>query len=356
MQPIWYYPAMTSLVAEHHRLSDYDFDLPESCIAQEPTAQRDQSRLMTLDRDADCLEHGLFSEIGRCLVPGDILVVNDTKVFPCRLVARKPGNGRAEIFLLNERGRNVWDALVKGGANKGMRLTLDSGIEAEVTAVHEDGVRTVRFLGIDDIRNALVRIGRTPLPPYIKREATKADCDRYQTVFAQQEGAVAAPTAGLHFTGELLQSLKSRGVEVAAITLHVGPGTFQPVRTEVITGHRMLPERYVISRDSAERINQARSRHNRVIAIGTTSVRTLETASDEKGMVIPGEGSSELFIYPGYSFKAIDAMVTNFHLPKSTLLMLVSAFAGRERTLEAYRTAVAMQYRFYSYGDAMLIM
>lgn len=348
---------MTSSVAEHLRLSAFDFDLPESLIAQEPSPQRDRSRLMVLKRGSDAVEHRVFSDIVEYLLPGDLLVVNDTKVFPCRLLARKPGGGKAEIFLLSERGRNLWDALVKGGVSTGKRLSITAGIEAEIigAGTDTDSLRSILFHGIDDIRTLLPEIGKTPLPPYIKRDPSSEDRERYQTVYAAQEGAVAAPTAGLHFTGELLQRLKTKGIELATITLHVGPGTFRPVKVHTITEHRMLPEHYLIGQAAAASINRAKSEGRRVIAVGTTSVRTIETASRADGTVNAGAGSSELFVYPGYRFKVTDGIITNFHLPKSTLLMLVSAFAGREVTLSAYRTAVAEKYRFYSYGDAMFI-
>jgi S-adenosylmethionine:tRNA ribosyltransferase-isomerase len=353
---IWYYPVMTSPVAENLTLSDFYFDLPESLIAQEPSAQRDCSRLLALDRASGTIAHCIFSDLEQYLVPGDLLVLNDTKVFPCRLLAKKQGGGRAEIFLLSEQGLNLWEALVKGGVGEGKRLRITAGIEAAITGEGSDKVRTVRFHGINNIRTVLPEIGRTPLPPYIKRDADNADRERYQTVYAAHEGAVAAPTAGLHFTQELLRRLKARGIQFAKVTLHVGPGTFLPVRVEKITDHRMLPERYSITGDAAELINNAKAEGRRVIAVGTTSVRTIETAAAGGSRVAPGEGSSELFIYPGYQFTITDGLITNFHLPKSTLLMLVSAFAGRERTLSAYRTAVAGKYRFYSYGDAMVIV
>ena len=347
---------MNSPVTEPLKLSDFDYDLPESLIAQFPASQRDLSRLMVLNRGTTVIEHRIFSEIEQYLVPGDLLVLNDTKVFPCRLPAKKPHGGKAEIFLLTERGPNLWDALVKGGVAEGKHLILSSGIEAEIIADGEEGVRTVRFHGIKDIRDALPEIGKTPLPPYIKRDPSLADKERYQTVYAKQPGAVAAPTAGLHFTEELINKLQAKGVDFATVTLHVGPGTFQPVRVENITEHRLLTERYSISDLAAERINKAKAEGRRVIAVGTTSVRTIETASGTGDAVLAGEGSSKLFIYPGYRFHITSGMITNFHLPKSTLLMLVTAFAGREQILSAYRTAVKERYRFYSYGDAMLIL
>lgn len=346
---------MTSVVAEQLTIADFDFDLPEPLIAQEPSLQRDCSRLLALDRATGSIEHRTFTDIDQYLVPGDLLVINDTKVFRCRLQAKKPGGGRAEIFLLSERETNLWDALVKGGATKGKRLRITACVEAEIMGQGDNNVRTIRFHGTDDIRTILSEIGMTPLPPYIKREADKLDQERYQTVYAAHEGAVAAPTAGLHFTGELLQRLMTKGIEIAAVTLHVGPGTFQPVRVKTISEHRMLPEQYWITEDSAARINCAKAEGRRVIAVGTTSVRTIETAATGSRKVRPGQGSSELFIYPGYGFSITDGIITNFHLPKSTLLMLVSAFAGRERTFSAYRAAITEKYRFYSYGDAMII-
>ncbi len=347
---------MTAPVAEDLKLADFDYELPERLIAQEPSTERDRARLMILSRGSGIVEHRVFLDITEYLLPGDLLVLNDTRVFPCRLQAKKPGNGKAEIFLLVEKERNVWEALVKGGAGVGKRLILARQAEAEIIAELDNGTRLVRFHGIDDIRSVLQELGKVPLPPYIKRETTDRDRERYQTVYATEDGAVAAPTAGLHFTGSLLQALEAKGVEFAKVTLHVGPGTFQPVRTDRIVDHRMLPEQYTITSEAAAAVNRAKVENRRVIAVGTTSVRTLETASSEEGIIVPGRGSSDLFIYPGYRFKIAGGIITNFHLPKSTLLMLVSAFAGRERMLAAYRTAVAEQYRFYSYGDAMLIV
>ncbi len=342
--------------ADQLTLSDFDFALPEALIAQAPAAERDRSRLMVLDRASGAIEHRIFQDIENYLLPGDLLVLNNTKVFPCRLPAKKPGGGKAEIFLLAEQGLNLWDALVKGGVPVGKRLVVDANIEAEVVGGNEDdGTKRVRFHGVPDIRSILTDFGRTPLPPYIKREPTGADLHRYQTVYAAHEGAVAAPTAGLHFTRELLDRLRAKGVGSAMVTLHVGPGTFQPVRVEKITEHKMLPERFDISPDAAEAINRAKSEGRRIIAVGTTSVRTLETAARADGTISPGEGSSRLFIYPGFVFRIVDGIITNFHLPKSTLLMLVSAFAGREKILAAYQEAVEHRYRFYSYGDAMFI-
>jgi S-adenosylmethionine:tRNA ribosyltransferase-isomerase len=347
---------MMSPVSERLRLSDFDFNLPEDLIAQTPAEDRERSRLLVLDRRTGTVSHCIFADIQTLLVSGDLLILNDTKVFPCRIPAKKAGGGKAEIFLLEEKGINLWHALVRGGVDAGKRAVIAAGIEVEVVAEAGEGIKLIRFHGVPDIRARLDEFGRTPLPPYIKREPAARDLERYQTVYARSEGAVAAPTAGLHFTPALLQMLQDRGVKTAMVTLHVGPGTFQPVRATNITEHRMHPERFTIPVEAAEQINRARSEGRRIIAVGTTSVRTLETSAQADGNVHAGEGTSELFIYPGYRFRVVDGMITNFHLPKSTLLMLVAAFAGRENALNAYRAAIGQRYRFYSYGDAMLII
>lgn len=345
---------MSVLASEHLRLSDFDYDLPESLIAQEPSERRDASRLMVLRRGTEAVEHRVFSDLADYLVPGDLLVLNDTKVFPCRLSAVKRGGGKAEIFLLAEQGRNLWDALIKGCSKKGTLLRVAPELDAEIVGDNGDGVKMVRFHGNDDIRDLLHARGKVPLPPYIKREAGDRDRERYQTVYAAREGAVAAPTAGLHFSRELLSVLTARGVEFVVVTLHVGPGTFQPVRVDRIAEHRMPAECYEVSPAAAASLKRAKDEGRRVIAVGTTSVRAIETTA--QAGAFGGAGKSSLFIYPGYTFRVIDGLITNFHLPKSTLLMLVSAFGGRERILSAYRTAVAERYRFYSYGDAMFIL
>ncbi len=344
---------MTS-VSEQLRLSQFDYELPQDLIAQTPPPVRDRSRLLVLDRSTGGVSHCVFSDISDLLRPGDLLVLNDTRVFPCRLVGKKSGGGKAELFLLEETGLNRWKALVRG-VERGKRISVAAGIDAEVADTDDEGVRTVLFHGVTDIRTTLGEIGKVPLPPYIRREAGNDDRDRYQTVYAAREGAVAAPTAGLHFTDRLLASLRNRGIEGVFVTLHVGPGTFRPVRSENISDHRMHPERYEVPAVSSDAINRARCEGRRIIAVGTTTVRTLETASNEDGTVRSGEGVSSLFILPGYRFRAVDGMITNFHLPKSTLLMLVAAFAGHEQVLSAYRVAVRERYRFYSYGDAMFI-
>lgn len=347
---------MKALAVKQLRLSDFDYSLPEYMIAQEPWPARDRSRLMVLERKTGAVKHMIFTDLERHLLPGDLLVLNDTKVYPCRLLAKKKGGGKAEIFLISERGPNWWNALIRGASGVGKRLFLEAGIEAEITDMSTDSTWMVRFHGVHDLREQLPDIGKIPLPPYIKRDSSDADRERYQTVYAVHDGAVAAPTAGLHFTHELLQKLALKGIESVTVTLHVGPGTFQPVRTDVINEHRMQAEKFLISEKSASSINKAKAEGRRIIAVGTTSVRTIETAAQGSDNVLPGEGTSELFIYPGYRFQMTDGMITNFHLPKSTLIMLVSAFAGRQHIFSAYRQAIAAKYRFYSYGDAMLII
>lgn len=345
-----------STMSPQRTLSDFDYFLPEELIAQVPVPERDRSRLLVLERPRGSITHHIFGNIGAFLRRGDLLVLNDTRVVPCRIPARKPGGGKAELFLLEEEGVNLWRALVRGSIGTGGTLSLAESISADILAVDGDGVRTIRFHGIPDIRCVLEEIGKVPLPPYIRREPSAEDVSRYQTIYAACDGAVAAPTAGLHFTGRLLRALEEKGVGTAMVTLHVGPGTFQPVRSEDLSSHRMHAERYSVPEGTAERIARTRREGGRVVAVGTTAVRTIETAADEHGAVRPGDGVTDLFILPGYRFRAVDGMITNFHLPKSTLLMLVSAFAGREYARDAYASAVRERYRFYSYGDAMLIL
>lgn len=342
------------------KLSDFDFALPEELIAQEPLAQRDASRLLVLDRSRAELEHRTFRELGQFLRPGDLLIANDAKVIPARLIGTKVATGgKVELLLceaLDEK-QTRWRAL--GQASKalrpGMRLRFEGGLEAELEADAGEGAYDVRLLA-DDVPAAIARAGQLPLPPYIRRAPEASDLTRYQTVYASRGTAAAAPTAGLHFTPELIAELKGQGVRFTTLTLNVGPGTFLPVRTENILEHRMHAERFEIPEDTAREIREARARGSRVIAIGTTSLRALEAAANDDRTVRAGPASAELFIYPGFKFRVVDAMVTNFHLPKSTLVMLVSALAGRERILAAYEEAVRRRYRFFSYGDAMLIL
>jgi S-adenosylmethionine:tRNA ribosyltransferase-isomerase len=347
------------------RVSDFDFDLPEELVAQEPAPERDRSRLLVVDRAAGTLTDAVFGEIGRWLGAGDLLVVNDTRVFPARLVGRRePSGGRVELFLVREEGGGVWEALARPAARlrPGDLVAFGEGkerIEADVVDRRDGGRRAVRFRDYERFWERLELWGRTPLPPYIRRgesEDARLDRDRYQTVYARERGAIAAPTAGLHFTPGLLDALEAKGVERTAVTLHVGYGTFQPVRVEVVEEHRVEPELYEVGAGAAAAVTRAKAEGRRVVAVGTTTTRALESATDEAGRLSPGRGVADLFIYPGYTFRAVDALVTNFHLPRSSLLMLVAAFAGRELVLEAYRHAVRERYRFYSYGDAMLVV
>lgn len=351
-----------------YTLDDYDYPLPESLIAQTPAPDRDGSRLLHLDRGAKTLSHRSFGDIVHLLRPSDILVVNDTKVIPGRLFGQKETGGKAELLILDYGERKtgesddknpVYRCLIKTSkqARAGTTIHFVEGLQAEVLDF-SDGVYTVRFSTTGPFDALLEKIGHMPLPPYIKREKhhpDEEDRERYQTVYARSEGAIAAPTAGLHFTREILSDLRKKKVSIATITLHVGYGTFVPVRVDDIRDHRMHEEWYNISRETAGLVNRAKDDGRRVVAVGTTSMRTLEYATDSNGFLTPGCGRCDLFIYPGYAFKMVDAMITNFHLPRSTLLMLVSAFAGRENILCAYEKAVAERYRFFSYGDAMLI-
>ena len=333
---------------------DFDYDLPAASIAQEP-APRGESRLLVLDRQGP-ERHSRVSDLPRLLRPDDLLVLNDTRVIPARLYGRSAGGGRMEILLIEPVAEREWDALIKPGrrARPGAIIELDEGLAAEVIDKREDGRHRLRFT--EPIEPHLDRLGHIPLPPYIHRPDTDEDRERYQTVFARQPGAVAAPTAGLHFTARLLEEIAAAGVEIARVTLHVGIGTFKPVSAERIEEHRMESERYEIGEETAGAIRRARAAGRRIVAVGTTVVRTLESAARVgEGEVRAGSGATELFITPGYSFQVVDALLTNFHLPCSTLLMLVSAFAGRERVLAAYEEAIREGYRFYSYGDAMLV-
>jgi len=370
------------------RVSEFDYELPERLVAQEPAQRRDMSRLMVVDRATGALIDSVFAKLPDHFNPGDLLVLNNTRVFPARLIGRRIRKtvrgetvlgGRVEVFLVSRIEPLVWEALVKPGKSllPGARVEFARGkLTAEVIEWRDFGRRVVRFEAEGDFDEIIDRIGRTPLPPYIKRdEGDRLDAERYQTVFARERGAVAAPTAGLHFTPELLDRSRARGIEIAEVTLHVGYGTFQPVRVDRVEDHRVEPEVYSISDEAGALINRALSEERRVIAVGTTTTRALESAAARWGM---GDGgwelvctehslaqpltpnpqplTTDLFIYPGFEFKVISGLVTNFHLPRSSLLMLVSAFAGRGLILKAYRHAIEKEYRFYSYGDAMLIL
>jgi len=351
-----------------YSLDDYDYLLPEALIAQTPATDRDGSRLLHLSRDNGAVSHRRFNDIVSLLRPSDVLVVNNTRVIPGRLHGRKATGGKAELLILDYgetdgRGRDdfnrLYRCLIKASkqAGDGTRILFDDGLVAEVQDF-SDGIYTVAFSAPEPFDGLLHRIGRMPLPPYIKREETQpdeADRMRYQTVYACERGAIAAPTAGLHFTDAVLSRIREKGVAVTAVTLHVGYGTFVPVRVDDIRDHRMHEEWFSISEETARIVSRAKAEGRRVVAVGTTSVRTLEFATGSDGIIQPGSGRCDLFIYPGYSFKTVDAMITNFHLPRSTLLMLVSAFAGRETMLDVYQAAVLEKYRFFSYGDAMFI-
>ena len=338
--------------------SDFYYDLPEELIAQTPLLQRDHSRLMTLDRKTGKVSHEHFYNIIDHLVPGDCLVINDTRVLPARLYGQKTGGGSAavEVLLLENVEGDLWDCIVYPGRRlkEGATISFGDGqLTAVVEGVKPDGNRLIRFAYEGIFLEHLERLGTMPLPPYIKEKLQ--DQERYQTVYSRENGSAAAPTAGLHFTPELLEKIREKGVDIVRITLHVGLGTFRPVKEEEITDHVMHSERYCVTEEAARRINAARARGGRVICVGTTSCRTLETVTDEQHVTHPGSGSTSIFIYPGYRFKGVDAIITNFHLPESTLIMLVSAFSTREIVLDAYKEAVRERYRFFSFGDAMFL-
>ncbi len=342
------------------KVSDFDYDLPKELVATFPAEPRDSARLLVLHRDTGKVEHRVFRDIVDYLKEGDVLVINDTKVIPARLYGRLETGGRVELLLVRQVEPNVWEVMAKPARKlkEGKKIAFDEDLSGRVLGYSGEGLRLVKFeLNADkDFMEKLEEVGHIPLPPYIEREELPEDREKYQTVFARKEGAVAAPTAGLHFTEELLNRLREKGVLIKPVTLHVGPGTFKPVKVENVEEHKMDYETYSVPKDTAEEVNRAKEEGRRVIAVGTTVVRTLESAADPLGKVKYGEGITNLFIYPGYRFKVIDALITNFHLPRSTLLMLVAAFAGRERVLNAYREAVEKSYRFYSYGDAMFIV
>ncbi len=340
-------------------VKDFTFLLPQELIARHPPEKRDGSRLMLLDRSSESVSEDTFSHLQKYLRPGDLLVLNDTRVIPARLFGHKQTGGRVEIFLLHrENGSDErWECLVKSSKtlHEGQDIQLESDMTATVISRAASGNWLIRFSGNEPFSLWLEREGHIPLPPYLQREDCLEDRERYQTVVAREPGAVAAPTAGLHFTHELLNRLALNGVETAFLTLHTGLGTFQPVRVEHVEEHQIHTERYVIPPETAEAIARTKAAGGRVIAVGTTSARTLEYSAQQFGQVAAGCGEADIFIYPGYGFKVIDALITNFHLPESTLLMLVSAFAGQKFVLEAYREAVSRKFRFYSYGDAMFI-
>lgn len=338
--------------------SDFYFDLPQELIAQDPLEDRSASRLLVLNRETGAVEHHHFKEIINYLSPGDCLVLNNTKVIPARLMGVKEDTGAAiEVLLLKRRENDIWETLVKPGkkARPGTKLVFGDGcLRAEVLDVVEEGNRLIRFSYEGIFEEVLDRLGEMPLPPYITHKLQ--DKNRYQTVYAKYDGSAAAPTAGLHFTEGLLQEIREMGVETAFVTLHVGLGTFRPVKADNILEHHMHSEHYQVTQETADLINRTKENGGRVICVGTTSCRTVESAADESGRVQAGCGDTEIFIYPGYRFKVLDCLITNFHLPESTLVMLVSALAGRENVLAAYQKAVEEKYRFFSFGDAMLIV
>ena len=339
------------------KVSDFNYNLPEELIAQTPIQKRDESRLMVLDKTNKTIEHKVFKDILDYLKPGDCLVRNNTKVIPARLYGIKEDTGvNVEFLLLNRIEGDIWEVMVHPGRRlkKGAKVTFGDGLlKAEILEQMENGNRKVKFEYKGIFNEILDQIGLMPLPPYIKERLN--DKDRYQTVYAKYEGSAAAPTAGLHFTDELLEKIKAKGVEIANVTLHVGIGTFRPVKVENIEDHDMHSEHYYIKQEDADKINNARKNGGRIISVGTTSCRVLESVADENGFVKVVEGDTSIFIYPGYKFKCIDCLITNFHLPESTLIMLVSALAGKDFVMSAYEEAVKEKYRFFSFGDAMFI-
>jgi S-adenosylmethionine:tRNA ribosyltransferase-isomerase len=341
-------------------ISEFDYHLPPELIAQEPLPERDASRLLVLDRETGAISHRAFRDLPDLLDPGDLVVMNRSRVIPARLLGRRSKGGDAEILLVRDRGEGRWEAMVRPGRHlrPGQRVAIDDdfSVVIESEALAEDGRRHVRLLSRRrDVAAALERCGHVPLPPYVRRPDRPEDRERYQTVYAHEPGSIAAPTAGLHFTPDTLVRLRARGVETAEVVLHVGPGTFRPVTAARVEDHRLPPEPYLVPPETADAVARARGRGGRVVAIGTTTVRALEASAAAAGAVTAGSGETALVIVPGFRFQAVDALVTNFHLPRSSLLLLVSAFAGRERVLAAYAEAVRSGYRFYSYGDAMWV-
>jgi S-adenosylmethionine:tRNA ribosyltransferase-isomerase len=343
-----------------YEIDAYDYPLPPELIAQEPLARRDASRLLLLDRGRGTLAHHSFADLPDLLQPGDLLVTNRSRVFPARLLGRREGGGEAEILLVRRRAADLWEALTRPGRRlrPGAVVEIAPGFRARIEGpAGTPPLRHVRLLPDDlDPDAAVERHGHVPLPPYIRRTDTPADRERYQTVYARERGSVAAPTAGLHFTPQLLDRLRVRGVERAELLLHVGPGTFRPVETTDVREHRVDPERFTIPEETAAAVDRARAERRRVVAVGTTTTRAIEAALGASGRLCAGDGETDLVIVPGFRFRAVAALVTNFHLPRSSLLLLVSAFAGRERVLAAYAEAVRGRYRFYTYGDAMLLV
>lgn len=338
------------------KVSDFNYNLPEELIAQVPLQKRDESRLMILNRKLETIEHKKFKDIIDYLEPGDCLVRNNTKVIPARIYGKKETGANVEFLLLNNIEGDIWESIVRPG-NKlhvGTKVIFGDGLlTAEILEVMPGGTRKVKFSYTGIFNEILDKIGLIPLPPYIHEELKEKD--RYQTVYAKYNGSAAAPTAGLHFTPELLKKIEEKGVKIANVTLHVGIGTFRPVKEETVEAHEMHSEHYYIKQEDVEKINETKKSGKRVIAVGTTSCRVLETISDENGMVKETEGDTQIFIYPGYKFKCLDGLITNFHLPQSTLLMLVSALAGKDYVMKAYEEAVKEKYRFFSFGDAMFI-
>ena len=339
------------------KVSEFSYDLPEELIAQTPIEKRDESRLMVLDREKQTIEHKRFKDIIEFLKPGDVLVRNNTKVIPARLYGKKETGANVEFLLLNNIEGDIWESIVRPG-NKlhvGTKVIFGEGLlEAEILDIMPGGTRKVKFYYDGIFNEILDKIGLMPLPPYIHEELKQKD--RYQTVYAKYDGSAAAPTAGLHFTEDLLKQLEKKGIIIANVTLHVGIGTFRPVKEETVEEHKMHSEHFYIKQEDVQKINNAKKNGNRVIAVGTTSCRVLESIADDEGFVKETEGDTKIFIYPGYKFKCLDGLITNFHLPQSTLLMLVSALAGKDYIMKAYEEAVKERYRFFSFGDAMLII
>ena len=340
------------------KTSDFFYELPEELIAQDPLEDRTASRLLVLDRKTDKLEHKIFGDVINYLNPGDCLVINNTRVIPARLIGEKEGTGgKVEILLLKRRENDIWESLVKPGKKlrPGARVIFGDGrLKAEILEIAEEGNRLVKFYYEGIFEEILDSLGEMPLPPYITHKLE--DKEMYQTVYAKFDGSAAAPTAGLHFTNELLEKIRLKGVRIASITLHVGLGTFRPVKVEDVNNHHMHTEWYEVNNEAADIINETKKNGGRVICVGTTSCRTIESVADENGLMSAKTGETDIFIYPGYKFKVMDGLITNFHLPESTLVMLVSAFAGKDRILSAYETAVKERYRFFSFGDAMILL